>query len=83
MGRVTRITSAQNITVDKMPRYVKDLRPIVGPGQPMVCSDMISENTRERFVTIRERPREQVPSTNAGDASFNNTSNEVLVAVLL
>ena len=32
VGCVTGITSAQNITVDRMPRHVKDLRPIVGPG---------------------------------------------------
>ena len=60
-----------------MPRHVKDLRPIVGPGQPTVCSDMVSEDTSERFVTIRERPCEQAPSTNAGDASSNNTSDPI------
>ena len=76
MGRVTGITSVQNITVDRMPRHVKDLQPIVGPGQPTVCSDKVSEDASERFVTIRERPCEQAPSTNAGDASSNNTSNE-------
>ena len=58
VGRVTGITSVQNITVDGMPCHVKDLRPIVGPGQPMVCSDMVSEDASERFVTIRERPCE-------------------------
>ena len=72
MGRVTGITSAQNIMVDGMPRHVKDLRPIVGPGQPTVCSYMVSENASERFV-IRERPCEQASCTNAGDASSNNT----------
>ena len=82
VGRVTRITSAQNITVDGIPRHMKDLRPIVRLGQPTVCSDMASENASERFVTIRERPREQAPSTNAGDASSDNTSNEDLVIVL-
>ena len=82
VGRVTGITSVQNIMVNGMPRHVKDLRPIVGPGQVTVCSDMASENVSERFVTIRERPREQAPSTNAGDASSNNTSNEYLVSVL-
>ena len=82
VGRVTGITSAQNITVDGMPRHVKDLQPIVGPGQPTVCSDMVSENASKRFVTLRERPREQAPSTNAGDASSNNTSNEDLVTIL-
>ena len=79
---VTRITSAQNITVDGMPRHVKDLRPIVGPGQPTVCSDMVSEDASERFVTIGERPCEQAPSTNAGDASSNNTSDEDQVTIL-
>ena len=58
VGCVTGITSSQNITVDGMPRYVKDLRPLVGPDQPTVCSDMVSENAGERFVTIRERPCE-------------------------
>ena len=82
VGHVTRITSTQNITVNRMPDYVKDLQPIVGPGQPMVCSDMVSEDTSERFVTIRERPCAQAPSTNAGDASSNNTSNEDLVTIL-
>ena len=82
MGCVTGITDAQNITVDGMARHVKDQRPIVGPGQPTVCSDMVSENASERFVTIRERPCEQAPSTNPGDASSNNTSNEDLVTVL-
>ena len=80
--KVGRVTSVQNITVDGMPRHVKDLRPIVGPGQPTVCSDMVSETASERFVTIRERPCEQAPSTNAGDASFNNTSNEDQVTIL-
>ena len=83
VGRVTGITSAQNITVNGMPHYVKDLRPIVGPGQPTVCSDIVSENASERFIIIRERPRKQVPSTNAGDASSNNTYNEDLVTLLL
>ena len=82
VGRVTRITSVQNRTVDGMLRHVKDLRPMVGPGWPMVCSDMVSEDASERFVTIRERPCEQVPSTNAGDASSNNTSNEDQVTIL-
>ena len=36
----------------------------------------------KRFVTIRERPCEQTPSTNAGDASSNNTSNEDQVTIL-
>ena len=54
VGRVTGITSAQNVTVDKIPHHVKDLRPTVGPGQPTVCSDMVSEHVSERFVTIRE-----------------------------
>ena len=80
--RVTRITSAQNITVDGMPRHVKDLQLIVGPGQPTVYSDMASENASERFVTIRERPREQTPSTNAGNVSSDNISNEDLVTVM-
>ena len=66
-----------------MSRHVKDLQPIVGPAQPTVCSDMVSENASKRFVTIRERPCEQAPSTNAGDASSNNTSNEDLVTILL
>ena len=44
VGHVTGITSALNITVDGMPRHMKELRPIVGPGQPTVCSDMVSEN---------------------------------------
>ena len=65
-----------------MPHYVKDLRPIVGPGQPTVCSDMVSEDASKRFVTIRERPCEQAPSTNAGDASSNSTSNEDQVTIL-
>ena len=82
VGRMTRITSARNITVHWMPCHEKDLRPLVGPGQPTVCSDMVSENASERFVTIRERPHEQAPSTNTGDASSNNTSNEDLVTVL-
>ena len=82
MGRVTGITSVQNITVDRMQRHVKDLRPIVGPGQPTVCSDMVSEDASERFITIRERTCEQAPSTNAGDASSNNTSNEDQVTIL-
>ena len=82
MGRVTGINSVQNITVDGMPRHVKDLRPIVGPGQPMVCFGMVSENASERFVTIRERPCEQTPSTNEGDATSNNTSNEDQVTIL-
>ena len=82
VGCVTEITSVQNITVDRMPCHVKDLRPIVGPGQPTVCSDMVSENASERFVTIKERPCEQAPSTNAGDASSNNTSNEDQVTIL-
>ena len=81
MGHVTGITSLQNITVDGMPRYVKDLQPIVGPGQLTVCSDMVSEDASERFVTIRERPCEQAPSTNAGDASSNNTSDEDQVTI--
>ena len=83
VGCVTGITSAQNITVDGMSCHRKDLRPIVGLGQLTVCSDMVSENVSERFVTIRERPCEQAPSTNAGDASSNNTSNEDLVTILL
>ena len=66
-----------------MPRHVKDLRPIVGPDQPTVCFDIVSENASERFVTIRGRPCEQAPSTNTGDASSNNTSNEDLVTILL
>ena len=82
VGRVTGITSAQNITVDRMPCHVKDLRPIVGPGQLTVCSDMVSENASERYVTIRERLCEQAPSTNVGDAYSNNTSNEDLVTIL-
>ena len=82
VGRVTRITGVQNITVNGMPRHVKDLRPIVGPGQSTVCSDMVSEDASERFVTVRERPCEQAPSTNAGDASSNNTSNEDQVTIL-
>ena len=82
VGRVTGITSAQNITVAGMPRHVKDLRPIVGLGQPTVCSDMVSEDASKRFVTVRERPCEQAPSTNAGDASSNNTSNEDQVTIL-
>ena len=82
VGRVTGITSAQNITVDGMPSHVKDLRPIVGPGQPKVCSDMVSEDVSERFVAIRERPYEQAPSTNAGNASSNNTSDEDQVTIL-
>ena len=44
---------------------------------------MVSENASERFLTIRERPCEQAPSTNAGDASSNNTSNEDLVTIPL
>ena len=68
--------------VDRMLRHVKDLRPIVGPGQPTVCSDMVSEDASKRFVTIRERPCQQAPSTNAGDASFNNTSDEDQVTIL-
>ena len=79
---VTGITSAQNITVDRMPHHVNDLQPIVGPGLLMVCSNMVSENASERFVTIRERPCEQAPSTNTGDASSNNTSNEDPVAIM-
>ena len=82
VGRVTGITSVQNITVDGMPHHVKDLRPIVGPGQPTVCSDKVSEDASKRFVTIRERPCEQAPSTNAGDASSNNTFNEDQVTIL-
>ena len=82
MGRVTGITSAQNIMVNRIPRHVKDLRPIVEPDQPTVCSDIVSENASERFVTIRDRLCEQAPSTNAGDASSNNTSNEDLVTIL-
>ena len=82
MGHVTGITSAQNITVDGMPRHVNDLQPIVGPGQSTVCSDMVSEDASERFVTIRERPCEQARSTNAGDASSNYNSNEDPVTVL-
>ena len=54
----------------------------MGPDQPTVCSDMVSEIASERFVTIKERPCEQAPSTNAGDASSNNTSNEDLVTIL-
>ena len=73
MERVTGITSAQNITVDGMLRHVKDMWPIVGPGQPTVCSDMVSEDASERFVTIRERPYEQAP---------NNTSDEDQVTIL-
>ena len=65
-----------------MPCHVKDLQSIVEPGQPTVCSDMVSEDASERFVTFRERPCEQVPSTNAGDASSNNTSNEDQVTIL-
>ena len=42
---------------------------------------MVSENVSERFVTIRERPYEQAPSTNVGDASSNNTDKD-LVTVL-
>ena len=80
--RVTGITRAHNTKADRMPRHVKDLRPIVGPGQPTDCFDMVSENASERFATIRERPCEQAPSTNAGDASSNNTSNEDLVTIL-
>ena len=82
MGRVTGITSVQNITVDGMPRHVKDLRPIVGPGQLTVSSDMVSEDASERFVTIRKRPCVQAPRTNAGDASSNITSNEDQVTIL-
>ena len=82
MGRVTGITSVQNIMVDGMPHHVKDLRPIVRPGQPTVCFDMVLEDASERFVTIRERPCEQAPSINAGDASSNNTSNEDQVTIL-
>ena len=82
VGRVTGITSVQNITVDGMPRHVKDLRLIVGPGQPTVCSDKISEDASVRLVTIRERPYEQAPSINAGDASSSNTSNEDQVIIL-
>ena len=82
VGRVTGITSAQNITVDGIPCHVKDLQPIAGPGQLTVCSNMVSENASKRFVTIRERPCEQTPSTNAGEASSNNTSNEDLVTIL-
>ena len=33
VGHVTRITSAQNIMVNGMPHHMKDLQPIVGPGQ--------------------------------------------------
>ena len=65
-----------------MLRHVKDLRPIVGPSLQTVCSDMVSEDASERFVTIRERLCEQVPSTNAGDDSSNNTSNEDQVTIL-
>ena len=72
----------RDITVDGMPCHVKDLRPIVEPGQPKVCSDMVSEDASKRFVTIRVRPCEQAPSTNAGDASSNNTSNEGHVTIL-
>ena len=79
---VTGITSVQNATVDGMPHHVKDLRLIVGPGQPTVYSDMVSEDASKRFVTIRERPCEQAPSTNASDASSNNTSNEDQVTIL-
>ena len=43
---------------------------------------MVSEDASERFVTIRERPCEQAPSINAGDASSNNTSNEDQVTIL-
>ena len=82
VGRVTGITSVQNITGDGMPRHMKDLWPIVGPGQLTICSDMVSEDASERFETIRERPCEQAPSTNAGDASSNNTSNEDQVTIL-
>ena len=82
VGRVTGITSVQNITVGGTPCHVKDLRPIVGPGKPTVCSDMVSEDASERFETIRERPCEQAPSTNAGDVSSNNTSNEDQVTIL-
>ena len=82
VGRVTGITSALNITVDRIPLHMKDLRPIVESGQPTVCSDMVSENARERCVTIRKRPCEQAPSTIVGDASSNNTSNEDLLTIL-
>ena len=73
VGCVTGVTSAQNIMVDGMPHHMKDLWSIVGPGQLTVCSDIVSENASERFVTIRERPCEQAPSTNAGNASSNKT----------
>ena len=43
---------------------------------------MVSEDASERFVTIRERPCEQAPSTNAGDASSNKTSDENQVTIL-
>ena len=82
VGRVSGITSVQNITVNGMPRHVKDLRPIVGLGQLTVCSDIVSEDASKRFVTIRERPCELAPSTNVGDASSNNTSNEDQVTIL-
>ena len=82
VGCGTGITSVQNITVDGMPRHVKDMRPIVGSTQPTVCSDMVSENASESFITITERPCEQAPSTNAGDSSSNNTSNEDQVTIL-
>ena len=82
LGCVTGITSVQKVTVNGMPRHVKDLRPIVGPDQPTVCSDMVSEDVSNRFVTIRERPCEQAPSTNAGDASSNNTSDKDQVTIL-
>ena len=63
--------------VNGIPSHVKDLQPIVGPDQPTVCSDMVSENVSESFVTIRERQCEQAPSTNAGDGSSKNTSNPI------
>lgn len=52
--RVTGNTGMQNISVNGMPRHVRDLRPIVGPGPQMACSDTPSDRGGERFITINE-----------------------------
>ena len=74
IGRVTGITSAQNVSIDEMPRHIKDLRPIIGPGPSTDCSDGSSES--ERIITVGEMPDTPAPSLDAANTSSSDDSSD-------
>ena len=72
--RVTGVTNVQNVLIDGMQRYVKDLQPTVWLGPPTNCSDMWSEN--KRIITVGEVPSTPVPTIDAADTTCSDDSSD-------